>query len=114
MAYISAMLSDMASDDLPGEATPVPMRYLGDPISEAEALGVARRLARRTDRPVPDELPTDDAPSILGAYRLSPRVLAFTRARAEAEGVTVTDVVRAALAAYAVGRPGSVTSFQPG
>jgi hypothetical protein len=36
------------------------------------------------------------------------------KARAEAEGVTVTDVVRAALDAYATGRPGTPTIFEPG
>lgn len=107
----------MAPDDmtppLPGEDAPVPMRYLGEPIKEAEALGVARRLARLADKPVPDELPAAAAPVTIAAYRVSPRVLSFVRARAEAEGVTVTDVIRAALAAYASGRLGSATTFQP-
>lgn len=90
------------------------MRYLGDPITETEALGVARRLADVTGRALPDELPVEGAPVVLTAFRISPRVLAFARARAEAEGLTMTDVVRAALSAYAGGRLGSVTSFQPG
>lgn len=114
----------MAIDEhnpLPTEAAPAPMVWGRGPITDDEALGVARRLARielahgrqNTKLTVPDELPAEDAPRVSSLFRLPPRTMAFVKARAEAEGVTVTDVVRAALAAYAGGRPGTPTLFEP-
>jgi hypothetical protein len=107
---------------LPGEDGPVLMRWGRGPITEAEALGVARRVARKviadgrtnTKAVVPDELPASGENQVPSIFRLPPRTMAFVKARAEAEGVTVTDVVRAALDAYATGRPGTPTIFEPG
>jgi hypothetical protein len=114
---------DPVEDDglLPGEASPVPMSWARGRITEDEALGVARRLARaelKRGRPntrltVPDALPESDAPRVSAIFRLDPRTMSFVKARAEAEGVTVTDVVRAALDQYAHGRPGTPTTFEP-
>lgn len=100
--------------NLPGEDTPLPMRYLGAPITDAEALGVARRHARR--RPaatVPEELPEEGAALILTTVKLHPRAAAFARARAEMENLTLSDIVRAAVESYAFDSPGTATVFQP-
>ncbi len=100
----------------PGEDGPLAMRYGGEPITADEALGVARRHARvmqtqgRTGRAsaIPDALPpVEGGPTVLGTYKLPTRLLAFVKAKAEMEGVTVTDVVREALEAYAAASPGA-------
>lgn len=92
------------------------MRYGGEPVTADEALGVARRYARamrsqgRTGRAaeIPDALPpVEGGPTVLGTYKLPERLLAFVRAKAEMEGVTVTDVVREALEAYVTASPGA-------
>lgn len=98
---------------LPGENAPLEMVPGRGPITEAEALGVARRLARReiangrknTKVTVPDELPAEDALRTSSLFRLPPRMMAFVKARAEMEGRTVTSVVEEALAAYGYGAP---------
>lgn len=100
---------------LPGEDAPLAMRYGGEPITPAEALGVARRLARlaadrgRTGRAatIPDALPPVDGGTTLGTYKLPVRLLAFVRAKAEMEERTVTDVVTEALEAYVATPPGA-------
>jgi hypothetical protein len=100
----------------PAESRALPMRYLGEPITPAEALAAARRHARlqgaRSSGGIPDELPDSDVRTVLVAQQLPVRALAFARARAEMEGLTITDIVRDALVAYGQGRPGSVTTFQ--
>jgi hypothetical protein len=100
-------------DALPGELAPLPMRYGGAPITDAEALGVHRRLQAVLGRPVPDELPAHDARIIQTAHRLPPRLLARVRAKAEMEGVTVTDILRDALESYSASPPGSKVSYIP-
>lgn len=100
---------------LPGEDGPLPMRWGGPAITDAEALGVARRIARTqiaqgrrlTGLSEPNELPPVDAPTIQSAHRLSPRLLMRVRAKAEMEDTTVSDVIRTALEAYASSAPGS-------
>ena len=103
------------SDTFPGEDGPLPMRVGGEPITDAEALGVARRIARLqaaqgrklTALAEPAELPRWDARPVQAAYRLHPRLLMRVRAKAEMEGRTVTDVVEEALEGYAASPPGS-------
>lgn len=108
-------------DVLPGELEPVPMTWARAPISHNEALGVARRFARAElvrarggqRREVPDALPTHGEQKSSVMFRLDEHDLAVARARAEAEGINLTAVVAAALSAYAAGRPGTPTSFEP-
>lgn len=96
------------------------MTWARGPITADEALGVARRLGRlELERGragqragIPEELPPPGALRS-STFRLDARVLAHVRARAEAEGLGVTDVVRAALQAYATGRPGTPTTYEP-
>lgn len=94
------------------------MRYGGDPITPDEALGVARRIGRvqqaqgRKNATVPDALPPADALLVPWACRLPPRLLAFVRAKADMEGVTVTDVVTQALQAYAGSSPGAQVVYK--
>lgn len=115
------MTFDDTVRDLPGETGPVAMVWSRGPITNEEALGVARRLARaelargrvNARMTVPEVLPAPDAPRVSSIFKMDPRMMAFVRARAEAEGVTVTDVVRAALQTYATGRPGTPTTFEP-
>lgn len=103
---------------LPGEFEQLPMRYGGAPIAPDEALAVARRIARvqmshgRKGATVPDELPPADALLVPWACRLPPRLLAFVRAKADMEGVTVTDVVTQALQAYANSSPGAQVAYK--
>lgn len=104
---------------LPGEAGPLPMRHGGAPITDAEALGVARRLARTARRPVTSldateltELPPVAAPAIQAAFRLSPRLLMFVRAKAEMENTTVTRIIEDALEGYAGSSPGAVQRWE--
>lgn len=91
------------------------MRYGGPPITDEEALGVARRLATVRETPgrklsnmsAPGELPAPNAPAVQAAYRLPPRLLMRARAKAEMEGRTVTSVIIDALEGYASSSPGS-------
>lgn len=114
-----ATSSPMGDNVLPGETGPLPMRPRGVPVTDEEALGVARRLARRlaetarsgSGAPVPDALPADE-PLVHATYKVSPRTLTFVRARAEMESTTVSAVVSAALRAYAEGNPGTTTVFE--
>jgi len=97
------------------------MRHGGEPITDDEALGVARRLARAQAArgrvlialAEPDQLPPHDAPPIQSAHRLHPRLVMRVRAKAEMEGTTVTDVIRDALEAYAASAPGSRVKYVP-
>lgn len=104
---------------LPGEDAPLAMRYGGEPITDDEALGVARRLARvhvaqgreLSHLSVPDALPPVDARMVQSAFRFPPRLMHRVRALAEMEGRTVTDVVTEALQAYAASSPGSRVAY---
>ncbi len=108
-------MAELPSTSLPGEIEPIPMRYGGDPITDTEALGVARRLARQhkaagrklTSLDLPDELPPLDAPAVQSAHRIPPRLLLRVRAKAEMEGRTVTSVILEALEGYAASPPGA-------
>lgn len=82
------------------------------PLSDEESFILARRLATGSGRPVLPTTPGDEDVSVELACRVSPEVFAHVRARAHAEHVTVTEVVRSALAAYATGDTGSITEFQ--
>lgn len=111
----------MTDELLPGEDGPLPMRHGGAPISDAEALGVARRLARlQADRgrrltalAEVDELPPPDAVLVQSAHRLPPRLLMRVRAKAEMEGVTVSSIIEASLKEYADSPPGSKVRYVP-
>jgi len=98
----------MPDDTLPSAP---PMRYGGAPITDAEALASHRRVQAARGLPIPDELPAHDARIVQTAHRFPPRLLARVRARAEMEGVTVTDVLRDALEAYAAASPGSRVTY---
>lgn len=107
----------------PGEVEPLAMRAGGRPITPAEALAVLRRhtLTRRTSRPadgaisampaLPTALPGPGQQREMVASRLPGDVLAFARARAEMEGVSLTAVIEAALTAYGHGEPGRPVGF---
>ena len=99
------------------------MRYGGEPVSEAEALGVARRLARTFAAAVPagsgrrikamadvESWPPASRMTQV-AWRMPQGLIFRVRARAEMEGRTVTDVVREALEAYASSSPGSRATY---
>lgn len=105
---------------LPGEDGPLPRRFGGRPVSDVEALGVARRLARRAsegDRvkgklaEVPEVLPPV-ADLTVSAYRLPTVTIYRVRARAELEGRRVTDVVRELLEGYGAAAPGTVAKWE--
>ena len=104
---------------LPGESGPLPMRFGGAPVTDQEALGVARRLARKqaaqgrklSNLAEPDTLPPADANLVQSAHRMPPRLLMRARAKAEMEGVTLTSVMTAALEAYASSPPGARIAF---
>ncbi len=104
---------------LPGEDAPLPRRLGGEPVTADEALGVLRRHTRaqanRTGKAadVPETLPSATAPKVATLFRLPPRTMAFVRAKAEAEGATVTTIVEEALEAYARTPPGSRVSYTP-
>ena len=104
---------------LPGESEALPMRYGGEPITPEEALGVARRHARvqaSQGRKLKsmgqvDKLPAYDANLVQSAHRFPPRLLFFVKAKAEMEGVTVTEVLTQALEAYASSPPGARVQY---
>jgi len=111
----------MVSRQLPGEDGPLDMRYGGEPITADEALGVARRLARKelavgrrnTKLVVPEELPPVTIAKTSHIFRLPPRSVAYARARAEMEGTTLSAIVEEALDAYGRGVPGSRITYTP-
>ena len=98
---------------LPGEAAPLEYIDGRGPITAQEALGVARRVARKeiasgrrnTKMTVPDALPEVGENKTSHIFRLPPLDVAFARARAEMEGVSLTAVVEAAIRAYGQGSP---------
>lgn len=106
---------------LPGESGPLEMRYGGAPVTDEEALGVARRMARLqkaqgrklSSLGAVDEMPAHDAPKVQSAHRFSPALLFRVRAKAEMEGVTLTEVVETALEAYAASSPGAKVQYVP-
>ncbi|WP_182112783.1 hypothetical protein [Actinotalea sp. JY-7876] len=115
-------VQDPATPPLPGEHAPLDpaTRPYGQPVTDAEALGVARRVARkalsegrrRSSMAVPVELPPADAPSVMSAWRLPARLLMRARAKAELEGVTLTRVLGEALSAYASSSPGATVQYR--
>lgn len=102
-------------DALPGELKPLPWVLGRGPITDEEALGVARRRRRveLAGQPktsghrsgVPGELPAEHAPKKAAVFRLPARVMAVAHARAELEGVPLTAVLEEMLMAYATGVP---------
>lgn len=102
-------------DALPGELKPLPWIAGRGPITDEEALGVARRRCRveLAGQPktsgqrsvVPDELPAQRAPKKAAVFRLPARAMAVAHARAELEGVPLTAVLEEMLVAYATGAP---------
>lgn len=110
------MTTNFASTDvLPGELAPLEYIDGRGPITEQEALGVARRFARKeiangrrnTKITVPDALPNEGENKTSHIFRLPPRDVAFAKARAEMEGLSLTAIVEAAIHAYAHGAPTS-------
>lgn len=107
-------------ENLPGQDDPLEMRYNGEPVTDDEALGVARRIAhlqRAQGRSLTgmgevDELPAHNAKRLTAAWRLPPRTLFRARARAEMEGATMSEVVSEALKAYADAPPGSRVEYR--
>jgi hypothetical protein len=105
---------------LPGELTP--LQWDGTPrppVTAAEALGVARRLADRAAREGrvrsamarPVQLPDRAALRVMSAHRLPPLVVMMSRGRAELEGRTLTDVIERLLEGYASSPPGTVARW---
>lgn len=105
--------------ETPGEDAPLPMRAGGQPITDAEALGVWRRWireqneasGRQEDLPTELPLPNERGKTPLISFRVPRRAVLFARARAEMEGVSLTDVVRDFIEAYGRAEPGSVVQF---
>lgn len=94
---------------LPGEKRPLAYEH-GRAVTDEEAWGVSRRLASKATQPsqqrAADEWPGEDDVQ-LAAYRIPTRTLWRTRARADAEGLTVTEVVRQALELWSSAPMGS-------
>lgn len=110
----------MPDTPLPGEAGPLPRRFGGRPVTDEEALGVARRLARLTAETgrakgklaeIPEMMPPM-SDLTLTAYRVPTATIHRVRARAEVEGRRVTDVVREVLEGYAGSAPGTVARWE--
>jgi hypothetical protein len=108
---------DPTTTTLPGEFDELDWKPGRGPITPDEALGVARRLGRAamargrgdlSNMAPPEELPREDAARVMAAYRLPPRTLAFARARAFAEGLSLTEVIEEALDGYGHSGPGTV------
>jgi len=103
----------------PGEDAPLPFRHGGQPISDDEAVGVARRYVREQnevsgkDEPLPTELPLPQEPgrTPIESFRLPRRRKWRARARADMEGRSLTDVINEALEAYANASPGSTVQY---
>jgi hypothetical protein len=103
---------------LPGEAAPLTWTTGRGPVTEEEALGVVRRRRRLElgqqpkrlgagHRPVPDELPAENAKKVGVMFRLPPYYVALANARAELEDTNLTAILEEALIKYAQGRPSS-------
>ncbi|WP_024285344.1 hypothetical protein [Cellulomonas sp. KRMCY2] len=92
----------------------------GFPVTDSDVLAHARAIARDLERRghpirVPSEnieLPAVDARFVQSAHRMPPRMLMRARLRANMEGREVTDVIVAALTAYAAGPVGDATTFE--
>jgi hypothetical protein len=108
---------------LPGEAAPLAWTAARGPVTDDEALGVLRRrrrleLAQQPKRsgaelrPVPDELPSEDARKVGVMFRLPPYYVALANARAELEETNLTAILEEALIKYARGRPSSPPSVR--
>lgn len=106
---------------LPGEDAPLPRRIGGNPPTEFEALGTARRMAReqaarRNVAPdLPDSLPFRETSGTtpLLSVRVPKRDLWFAHAKGDMEDRTVSDVVRDAVHEYGKTPPGSRLVFIP-
>lgn len=109
--------------ELPGEnGFPDERRRDPRPVTEDEALGYARHLARlerdygrSTKRPapeIPDELP-EAGRRIPAAYRFDGRLLSLARAKAAIEQTTVTAILEDALAGYVAAPPDAVALWLP-
>lgn len=101
---------------LPGEDGPLDPAQRPDPLApltDTEVLSIARRLARTraaqgrklSNMDVAESLPAADAPRVMGAWRLAPRLLMRVRAKASLEGVPVAQILEEALEAYASSSP---------
>lgn len=115
------LMTASAAEPLPGEDAPLPRRIGGNPPTELEALGTARRMAREqaARRGVAPELPeslpfreTSGTTPIL-SIRAPKRDLWFGHAKADMEDRTVSDFVREALHEYGQTPPGSKLVFVP-
>ena len=101
------------------------MRIGGPPLTDDEALGVARRIARTfAARQAPNSMRSlnamaetetwpDPNKTTQAAWRLPVALLWRLRAKAEVEGITTTQVVRQALEAYVASPPGSRVKYTP-
>lgn len=104
---------------LPGEAAPLPLRLGGQPVRDDEALGVARRwvreanerLGRSDEIPAELPLPSEAGATPLATFRIPKRDVMISRAKAEMEARSVTEVVREGLAAYARSEPGAKVQY---
>jgi hypothetical protein len=113
-------MTQSAARRLPGEDAPLTREWGGAPVTDDEALGTARRLAReyakrrKTEPEVPQVLPFAELSgnSPLLSVRAPKRTLWFAHAKADMEGRSVSDVVREALDAYAKTPPGAVVRYE--
>lgn len=104
---------------LPGEERPIPFEA-GRSLTQDEALGVARRLARRLAKRgrkpaamAAEAWPDADELS-MAAWRVPTTALYYARARAEAEGTdSISDVVRRLLGGYGQAPMGSEAVWVP-
>ena len=103
----------------PGEEAPLELRAGGQPITDDEALGVARRWTRESnerlsrDEPLPTELPLPSEPGTtpLASFRIPRRDITLARARSEMESRSLTEVIREALNAYIQSEPGAGVQY---
>lgn len=115
------LMAATAARSLPGEDAPLPRRTGGNPPTELEALGTARRMAREqaqrrgVDPELPDALPFRETSGTtpLLSVRVPKRDLWFAHAKGDMEDRTVSDVVREAVNEYGKTPPGSRLVFVP-
>ena len=110
-------MSTIDQQPLPGELSAI--QWHGErrgPITDSEALGTSRRLARLvasrgrpdlTNAAAPVVLPDADAKRVMAGHRLQPRSLAFAKTRAELEGRGLTAVLDQLLESYGAAPPGT-------
>lgn len=111
-----------AQDALPGELKPLEWFPERGPITDEEALGVARRRRRvelaghpksSGPRPgVPDALPAVDATKKASLFRLPAREMVRAHARAELEGIPLTAIIEELIRDYAAGAPQDPAAVQ--